>query len=227
MEWIVRPVATAYSDFSDKFGIPRQSGLCPALMTRIEFEKAFASPDYIRGIEGFSHLWLLWLISENCDAPVHATVRPPRLGGNERRGVFATRSPFRPNCIGMSAVKLEKVEKGAHGALALIVSGADLLSGTPILDIKPYLAYADCIPEARSSFAEEHAGDRLEVLINPGDLEKIPPDKREALLEVLSQDMRPSYQCDPERVYGFDFAAFSIKFQVSGDQLTVRSVEKI
>ncbi len=221
----MRVIARIQTDFPTKFAIPRQSGILEHLESRIVFEKEFQNPDFIRGIEEFSHLWLLWCFSENEDKGYAPTVRPPRLGGNERRGVFATRSPFRPNPIGLSCVRLCRVEKGEKG-LALIVSGADLMDGTPIYDIKPYLPYTDSHPEASGGFAERHLNDGIEAVCDGALLAKIPEGKREALLEILRQDPRPSYQEDPERVYGFPFAGFEIRFTVSGGIATVISVEK-
>jgi len=218
-------IARIQSDFPTKFAIPRQSGLLGDLESRIVFEKEFSSPDYIRGIEGFSHLWLLWCFSENVDKPSSPTVRPPRLGGNLRMGVFATRSPFRPNPIGLSSVRLLRVEKQKEGSV-LVVAGADLMDGTPIYDIKPYLPYTDSHPDASGGFSEEHLKDPLQVKIESTVLCRIPPEKREALLAILRQDPRPSYQDDPDRVYGFYFAGFQIRFFVSEKTATVISVEK-
>ena len=221
----MRHVARIHTDFPTKFAIPRQSGILEKLESRIVFEKEFQNPDYIRGIEEFSHLWLIWCFSENEGRGASPTVRPPRLGGNERRGVFATRSPFRPNPIGLSCVKLCRVEKGKNGP-ELIVTGADLMDGTPIYDIKPYLPFADSHPDASGGFADRHFADSLAVLCPESLLEKLPAEKREALLEILRQDPRPSYQDDPERVYGFPFAGFEIRFSVSGGTARVCSVEK-
>ena len=218
-------IAKIRNDFPEKFGIPRQSGILKNLESRIEFEKEFSNPDYLRGIEGFSHLWLIWCFSENLDRKPSPTVRPPRLGGNIRVGVFATRSPFRPNPLGLSAVKLERVEKSA-GKLALIVSGADLMDGTPIYDIKPYLPFTDSIPEAESGFAGEHLEDNLSVEIPDALLLIVPENKREALITLLSQNPRPSYQKDPNREYGITFAGLSIRFRIVRDTLTVTSVIK-
>ncbi len=218
-------IAKIRNDFPEKFGIPRQSGILKNLESRIEFEKEFSNPDYLRGIEGFSHLWLIWCFSENLDRKPSPTVRPPRLGGNIRVGVFATRSPFRPNPLGLSAVKLERVEKSA-GKLALIVSGADLMDGTPIYDIKPYLPFTDSIPEAESGFAGEHLEDNLSVEIPDALLLIVPEKKREALITLLSQNPRPSYQKDPNREYGITFAGLSVRFRIVRDTLTVTSVIK-
>ena len=218
-------IAHIRNDFTTKFAIPRQSGIFPPLESVIVFEKKYQNPDYIRGIEEFSHLWLLWCFSENAGKSAASTVRPPRLGGNRRVGVFATRSPFRPNPIGLSSVRLLRVER-ENGAARLVVTGADLMDGTPIYDIKPYLAYSDSHPEAKGSFAEEEMNRALSVVCDEKRLSPVPAEKREALLEILRQDPRPAYQNDPERVYGFPFAGFEIKFQVSGSVATVLSIEK-
>ena len=220
------PVAHIRSDFPTKFGIPRQSGLVESLRAAVVFTPEYRNPDALRGMEGFSHLWLLWVFSRSVGARWSPTVRPPRLGGNERMGVFATRSPFRPNPIGLSAVKLEEIRLHTPEGPQLIVSGADIMDGTPILDIKPYLPYADCRPEALGGFAP-NGGTELEVDCPPALLEQLPADKAPALLEVLSRDPRPSYQHDPDRVYGMDFAGHNIRFSVSGDTLTVLSIEAL
>ena len=222
---LIRPVAHIRTDFSDKFGIPRQSGRVPALMGKIVFEPEFRDPDALRGIEEFSHLWLLFDFSQSHRDSWSPTVRPPRLGGNKRIGVFATRSPFRPNPIGLSCVKLEKIEHSAKEGTVLIVSGVDQLDNTPILDIKPYIPYADCRPEATGSFAEEQKDYRLEVKIPSPLLELVPEDKREAAMACLADDPRPSYQQDEERVYSMRFAECDIHFTVSGNTLTVTGVD--
>ena len=222
---LIRPVAHIRTDFSDKFGIPRQSGRVPALMGKIVFEPEFRDPDALRGIEEFSHLWLLFDFSQSHRDSWSPTVRPPRQGGNKRIGVFATRSPFRPNPIGLSCVKLEKIEHSAKEGTVLIVSGVDLLDNTPILDIKPYIPYADCRPEATGSFAEEQKDYRLEVKFPSPLLELVPEDKREAAMACLADDPRPSYQQDEERVYSMRFAECDIHFTVSGNTLTVTGVD--
>lgn len=216
-------IARVRSDFSGKFGIPRQSGLVPELRARVVFEPAYRNPDMLRGLEGFSHLWLIWNFSAN--EGWSPTVRPPRLGGNQRMGVFATRSPFRPNPIALSCVKLAGMEQTADLGTVLRVRGADLMDGTPILDIKPYIPYADSHPEALGGFAVAPAGETLEVVIPPDLLERVPEDRREALRGVLAQDPRPHYQDDPDRVYGFGFAGMEIKFSVAGTRLTVQDIE--
>ncbi len=219
-------IAHIKTDFPSKFAIPRQSGILHNLESVIVFEKKYSNPDYIRGIEEFSHLWLLWCFSENADKGASPTVRPPRLGGNRRVGVFATRSPFRPNPIGLSSVKLVRVEQTKNGPV-LVVKGADLMDGTPIYDIKPYLPFTDSHPEAKGGFADEHLSDALSVFCPEEELFKIPLEKREAFLEILRQDPRPSYQNEEERIYGFPFAGFEIRFRVSGQTCIVVSVEKI
>ena len=217
-------VARIHTDFATKFGVPRQSGLAPSLKARIVFEPAYRSPDFIKGLDAFSHIWLLWQFSASPDK-VTATVRPPRLGGNTRMGVFATQSPFRPNRIALSSVKLESIEWDAPDGPALVVSGADLMDGTPIVDIKPYLAYTDSHPDAVGGFADAALAYDLAVTVPPEWLDKIPPAHRDGLIEVLAQDPRPAYQDDPERVYGFVFAGYEVKFTVCDGMLTVQSVE--
>ena len=216
-------IARIHSDFAEKFGIPRQSGLVEELKATIVFEPEFRNPDALRGLEGFSHLWLIWQFSKAVRQDWSPTVRPPRLGGNERMGVFATRSPFRPNPIGLSCVKLERVELHPELGPVICVAGADLLDGTPIYDIKPYLPYADCKPDAAGGFASAPKEASLQVVCSEAVLDGFPADRRAALLAVLAQDPRPSYQNDPERVYGMGFAGFNIRFRVEGDVLTVLS----
>lgn len=218
-------VAHIRSDFPTKFGIPRQSGLVEELKATVVFEPEYRNPDALRGLEEFSHLWLIWQFDQTVRDTWSPTVRPPRLGGNTRMGVFATRSPFRPNPIGLSCVRLEGIEKDPNLGHVLVVSGADLMDGTPILDIKPYLPYADAHPEALGGFTGNVGGKVLEVDFPPELLDRVPEDKREALTGVLSRDPRPSYQHDPERVYGMAFAGLEVHFSVDGDVLHVRSVE--
>lgn len=225
MERTMRVIARIRSDFAEKFGIPRQSGLVSALRAAVVFEPEFRNPDALRGIADFSHLWLIWEFSEAVRESWSPTVRPPRLGGNERLGVFATRSPFRPNPIGLSCVRLEEVRQDqAHGTI-LIVSGADLMDGTPIYDIKPYIPYADAHPEARGGFAQDAPKPTLAVDFPPDLLARIPEDRREALCAVLALDPRPSYQNDPTRIYGMRFAGCDIRFTVNNSTLTVCGVE--
>lgn len=225
-ELVIKPIAVIQNDFKEKFGIPRQSGRAPSLLSKIVFLPEYKNPDALRGIEEFSHLWLIFNFSKAHKEGWSATVRPPRLGGNTRVGVFASRSPFRPNPIGLSCVKLERIEKGSANDWVLIVSGADLLDGTPIFDIKPYLPFADSIPTAKGGYADEHVNDGVEVYCPEALLEKIPQEKRQGLIECLQNDPRPSYQEDPARVYGMRFGEFEIKFTVENDLLTVHSLEK-
>ena len=223
----LKPIAHIKTDFPEKFGIPRQSGRVPELKGKIIFEKEFRDPDFTRGIEEFSHLWLIWEFSDSEKDKVSPTVRPPRLGGNVRVGVFATRSPFRPNPIGLSCVKLEKIEEDEKLGRILTVGGIDMKDGTPIYDIKPYLPYADCHPEATGGFAEEKRHYALTVDF-PAVLEaQIDPAHRAALRGVLAHDPRPSYQSDPERMYGVAFAGKNVKFTVEDGVLTVRKIEEI
>ena len=220
----MEPIARIRSEFPTKFGVPRQAGLVEGLRAAVVFEPPYRVADALRGIEGFSHLWLIWEFSENKRTGWSPTVRPPRLGGNQRLGVFATRSPFRPNPLGLSCVKLEKVELSSPDGPVLWVSGADLVDGTPILDIKPYVPYADCRPEAVGGFADEAPKERLTVNIPPELLARVPEERREALMGVLAQDPRPSYQNDPDRVYGFGFAGLEVRFRVGNGVLTVIEV---
>ena len=217
-------IAHIENDFPTKFGIPRQSGLVNSLRSRIVFAPEYRNPDAFRGLEDFSHVWLIWEFSQAVRQKWSPTVRPPRLGGNTRMGVFATRSPFRPNPVGLSAVQLEEVVLHGADAPYLVVSGADLMNGTPIYDIKPYLPHIDSHPDARGGFAVPAAEHRLKVVFPEQWLEKGPEQLRDGLTEVLAQDPRPSYQHDPERVYGFGFARLEVKFTVDGDVLTVCGV---
>ena len=219
----IKVIARIRSDFPEKFGIPRQSGLVPELRAKIVFEPEFRNADALRGIEGFSHLWLIWQFSAAVRDTWSPTVRPPRLGGNERMGVFATRSPFRPNAVGLSCVKLEGVAQEDGLGSVLIVSGADLMDGTPIYDIKPYLPYADAHPEARGGFAPA-AKETIRVECAPELLESVPGRQRAALLGVLAQDPRPQYQDDPARVYGMSFGGWDVKFRVRSGTLEVVSL---
>ncbi|WP_337512782.1 tRNA (N6-threonylcarbamoyladenosine(37)-N6)-methyltransferase TrmO [Ruminococcus sp.] len=217
-------IAHIENDFPTKFGIPRQSGLVNSLRSRIVFAPEYRNPDAFRGLEDFSHVWLIWEFSQAVRQKWSPTVRPPRLGGNTRMGVFATRSPFRPNPVGLSAVQLEEVVLHGADAPYLVVSGADLMNGTPIYDIKPYLPHIDSHPDARGGFAVPAAEHRLKVVFPELWLEKVPEQLRDGLTEVLAQDPRPSYQHDPERIYGFGFARLEVKFTVDGDVLTVCGV---
>ena len=223
----ITPIAHFRSDFSTKFGIPRQSGLVRQLRATIVFEPEFRNADALRGMEGFSHLWLIWQFSEAVRTGWSPTVRPPRLGGNTRMGVFATRSPFRPNNLGLSCVTFLGLEETEEWGTVIHVGGADLMDGTPIFDIKPYIPYADCQPDALGGFTDT-AGDFLLQVDFPAQLIKmLPQDKREAAVEVLSHDPRPSYQRKPGRVYGLTFAGFDIRFTGEEDILTVAAVEKV
>ena len=220
-------IARIESDFSTKFGIPRQSGLVDSLRARIVFEPPYRNPEALRGLEGFSHIWLIWEFSESVRSSWSPTVRPPRLGGNTRMGVFATRSPFRPNPIGLSSVRLEEISLHGPDGPTLVVSGADLMDGTPIFDIKPYVPYADAHPEAQGGFASTRAEPSLQVVIPPQWLEQIPQTHRAGLEGVLSLDPRPSYQDQPGRIYGMEFAGLDIRFTVSEGILTVCGVTQL
>lgn len=217
-------VAKIHTEFSEKFGIPRQSGLVSSLRGEIRFEGAFCNPDAVRGIEEYSHLWLLWGFSEAKQDAVRLTVAPPRLGGQERRGVFATRSPFRPNSIGLSSVCLEEVRYEENGAPVLVVRGADLLDGTPIYDIKPYLPYTDSHPEARGGFGEAHRDDGVRVVFPKALQDKLPKELRQTVHDVLAQDPRAAYNKKPDYVYGMNFAGYDIRFAVKDGTLTVEEV---
>lgn len=219
-------IANIHSDFPTKFGIPRQSGLVEELTAKIVFTPDYRVPEAVRGLEDFSHIWLIWQFSKAVRENWSPTVRPPRLGGNTRMGVFATRSPFRPNAIGLSCVRLLKVEPNTPEGPVLTVAGADLMDGTPILDIKPYIPYADCQMEATGGFTDTAGDFLLKVEFPPELLEMVPEDRREALIGVLRHDPRPSYQRKPERVYGMEFAGVNVRFRVEGEVLTVIEVEK-
>ena len=223
MEQIINPIAYIKSPFTSKFGIPRQGGLSQ-IQSVIVFEPEYRAAEALRGLEGFSHIWLIWGFSENLDKGWSPTVRPPRLGGNKRVGVFATRSPFRPNPIGLSCVRLEHVDLNTPDGPIVYVSGADLMDGTPIYDIKPYLPFTDSRPDATGGFAEPVRGYALEVEFPAELLSLVPEDLRGALMDVLGQDPRPSYQSDPTRVYGVPFHGMDIRFTVQDGILTVRDV---
>lgn len=220
-------IARIHTPLGGKFGVPRQSGIVPEIKARIVFEPEYRNPDAVRGLEDFSHIWLIWQFSEAVRDTWSPTVRPPRLGGNTRMGVFATRSPFRPNAIGLSSVKLDGVEYTSEYGPVLLVSGADLMEGTPIFDIKPYLPYTDSHPEATGGFTDNTVFRQLDVHI-PDELSgKMPQESLAALVGILRNDPRPSYHDDPERVYGFTFENAEIKFKVSEGVLYLLSVEKI
>lgn len=226
MESIIKPIAHMESDFPEKFGIPRQAGVVEALEGRIVFEPAYRSEDALRGLEGFSHIWLIWQFSEAVRETWSPTVRPPRLGGNVRMGVFATRSPFRPNALGLSCVRLLALERDPALGPVLRVAGADLMDGTPIFDIKPYLPYADCKTEARGGFAPD-PGARLRVEYAPGLAGRFPPEKLAALTGVLANDPRPRYQQDPDRIYRLSFAGWTVAFTVEDTVLRVVGAERV
>ena len=220
-------VAKIHTEFTDKFGIPRQSGLVSSLRGEIVFEPEFRSMDAIRGLEEFSHIWLLWEFSKAKREGYALTVTPPRLGGKERKGVFATRAPFRPNSIGLSSVKLEEIYLDETRGPVLVVSGADLLDGTPIYDIKPYLPYTDAHPEAKGSFGEAHKTDAIEVIFPEEQRGKLPEELQERVLAVLKQDPRAAYNKKPDYVYGMSFAGYDIRFTAEDNKLVVKDVVKI
>ena len=231
MEYTIHPIAHIRTDFTDKFGIPRQSGLVPELTARIVFEPEYRDPNALVGIEGYDRLWLIWQFSTvaaeyAAGKSWRPTVRPPRLGGNTRVGVFATRSPFRPNPLGLSSVKLEAIEQRPDVGPVLIVRGADLMDGTPIYDIKPYIPYADCHPDAAAGFTAQTQTHRLQVECPPELWETVPAAERDGLRGVLENDPRPSYQHDPERVYGMEFSGLEVHFVVDGAVLTVTGITR-
>ena len=215
----INPIARIRSPFTDKFAIPRQSNIADSIHSEIVFEPAFRNPDALRGIEGFDYLWLIWQFSENTGLDWSPTVRPPRFGGNRRMGVFATRSPFRPNSLAISSVRLISVELVSPDGPLLRIAGADLLDGTPIFDIKPYLPYTDSHPDARSGFAPQADNSTLLVECPDHLSEKMPQHLRQALFDILSHDPRPQYQHNPQRIYGFSFAGFEVSFTVSSDNI--------
>ena len=216
-----------HTDFSSKFGIPRQSGLVPELKGVITFEPELRNPEAFRGLEEFSYIWILWKFSKSGKEHWSATVKPPRLGGKKRMGVFATRSPYRPNDIGLSSVKLEKVSFDEKCGPMLYVAGADLLDGTPIYDIKPYIAYTDSHPEATEGFAAGVKDKELQVDFPEELLKILPTEKQKAIIGVLAQDPRPAYDTDETRLYGVEFAGFDVRFIVTGNLLTVRELVKL
>ena len=223
----IQPIARMRSDFATKFGIPRQSGLVQQLRSTIVFEPEFRNSDALRGIEDFSHLWIIWQFSEAVRSGWSPTVRPPRLGGNTRMGVFATRSPFRPNNLGLSSVKLLGIEHTQQFGTVIHVGGADLMDGTPIFDIKPYIPYSDCHTDATGGFTDKADAFLLQVDFPEPLLDLLPEEKREAAIQVLSHDPRPSYQRKPGRIYGLTFAGFDIRFRVEDDTLAVEEVNPI
>ena len=223
----MKVIAHIHTDFTTKFGVPRQAGLIDALEGKIVFEPEYRVADALRGLDGFSHLWLIWDFSEAHRDEWSPTVRPPRLGGNQRMGVFATRSPFRPNPIGLSSVEISHIDLHTPDGPIIYIKGADLMDGTPIYDIKPYLSFTDSHPDARDGFAAAHVNDHIRVDFPPELLERIPPEKREALLAALAQDPRPAYHDDPELPYGFEFAGLDIRFRVADGVLAVFGVVPI
>ena len=217
------PIAYIHTEFSEKFGVPRQSGLAGSLCGTVVFEPGYRSPEALRGLDGFSHLWLIWGFSANRHGEWQPTVRPPRLGGNERMGVFATRSPYRPNPLGLSCVEIERIDMDAA---TIYVRGADLMDGTPIYDIKPYIRYADSRPDAVCGYVDRLEERHLDVMLPESEKSKIKdPEVRAALIQTLSLDPRPSYHNDPSREYGLSFAGFNVRFKVDGERLIVISVE--
>ena len=222
---IIKPVAVIHSDFPEKFGIPRQAGLVPELEARVELLPEFSHEEAVRELETFSHIWLIWGFSENEESS-NLTVRPPRLGGSTRVGVFASRSPFRPNGLGLSAVKLKKIERSGSGTVSLIVSGADMLDGTPVYDIKPYIPIRDCVPDALEGYTAETKQHKLKVIYKPEMLDAL-KEKKEALIGVLEQDPRQTYFQEPSRIYGLAFSGFNIKFSVTENVLEILEVQNL
>lgn len=222
---MITPIAYAKTDLAEKFGVPRQAGLAPALLTEIRFAPAYRAEEALRGLEDFSHLWLIWGFSKVKNRAFSPTVRPPRLGGNVRMGVFATRSPFRPNGLGLSCVTVQGIEKREGQGHVLLVGGADLVDGTPIYDIKPYIPYADAHPQASGGFAQKPAAPTLCVRDPKAALLQLPKEKREALCQVLALDPRPAYAEDGDRVYGMEFAGYNIRFRVAGGVVEILTAE--
>lgn len=223
----ISPIGHIYTGFSSKFGIPRQSGLVSELCGEIVLEKSYCLPDFVRGLEGFSHIWAIWLFSENLGEKINATVRPPKLGGNTRMGVFATRSPFRPNNLGLSVLKLERIETGTPRGTVLYVKGADMVCGTPIIDIKPYLPFADAVPFADCGFSPGENAEKLEVTIPEKLCAVFPKEHISELIGILSQDPRPAYIDDGDRVFSFEFYGYNVKFSVKEKTLEILDICKI
>lgn len=221
----VKPIAHIYTDFNCKFGIPRQSGLVEELTGKIVFEPEFRRTEAVRGLDGFSHIWLIWQFSQNVTEEFSPTVRPPRLGGNRRVGVFASRSPFRPNSLGLSCVKLVKIDLECENAPVIYVSGVDMLNGTPIFDIKPYVPVADLKPDAKEGYTEITKNHSLNVIDDKNLLSQLGAEKRESAIKVLSNDPRPGYDEDADKEYGMSFAGFNIRFQADGETLNIKAVE--
>lgn len=222
----IEPVGYIKTDFTSKFGIPRQSGRIKGNIGEIIFKKPYNSYDYIKGIEQFSHLWIIWGFSENENKEKHATVRPPRLGGNKRIGVFASRSPFRPNNLALSCVKLVKINRTGND-YSLIIDGADMLNGSPVFDIKPYIKYTDSVSQAKSGFAQDAEHHRLTITSGAKLLDILPQEKRETLAAVLQDDPRPSYHNDPKRIYGFEYSGYEIKFRVNENELQITDITQL
>lgn len=222
----IEPIGKVSTDFKEKFGIPRQSGRIEEIEGKIILFEPFCSYDYIKGIEQYSHLWIIWGFSENEDKKKHATVRPPRLGGNTRIGVFASRSPFRPNNLALSCVKLKEITE-KNGKYEIIIGGVDMLDGSPVFDIKPYIPYTDSVPEAESGFAEQNKDYSLKVIGKTELTEKLPENKRTALMKILADDPRPAYQDDESRIYGFEYAGFEVKFRVKKNELEITDITDI
>ena len=221
----IKPVAVIHSDFPEKFGIPRQAGLVPELVARVELLPEFSHEEAVRELETFSHIWLIWGFSENEESS-NLTVRPPRLGGSTKVGVFASRSPFRPNGLGLSAVKLKKIERSGSGTVSLIVSGADMLDGTPVYDITPYIPISDCVPDALEGYTAETKQHKLKVVYKPEMLDAL-KEKKQALIGVLEQDPRQTYFQEPSRIYGLAFSGFNIKFSVTENVLEILEVQNL
>lgn len=222
----IKPIGYVRTDFGSKFGVPRQSGLAPSLSAVIEFEPEYRMAEAFKELENYEYIWILWQFSQVPEGEWSPTCRPPRLGGNKRVGVFASRTPFRPNRIGLSSVRLDRVEHTKDRGTLLHVSGADVVDGTPVFDVKPYIAYADSHPNAKSGFVDAYERKVLQVVFSDEALADFPGEKVDALREVLAADPRPSYQSDPDRVYGFVFAGFDVKFKVAGEVLTVLTVAR-
>lgn len=223
----IKPIARIYTDFSEKFGVPRQAGLAPSLTGKIVFEPEYKNVRAVKELDGFSHIWLIWEFSQCFDSKFSPTVRPPRLGGNRRVGVFASRSPFRPNRLGLSCVKIEKIETGGENAPIITVSGVDMTDGTPIYDIKPYIPIADCIPTASEGYTAQTKKYKISVNCDEKLLSIIPENKRQALLELLSNDPRPAYNNEEGKEYGVTFAGFNIRFKYENNGLSVTQIKEV
>lgn len=223
----IKPIARIHTDFSEKFGVPRQAGLAPSLTGKIVFEPEYRNVRAVKELDGFSHIWLIWEFSQCSDSKFSPTVRPPRLGGNRRVGVFASRSPFRPNRLGLSCVKIEKIETGGENAPIITVSGVDMTDGTPIYDIKPYIPIADCIPTASEGYTAQTKKYKINVSCDEKLLSIIPKNKRQALLELLSNDPRPAYNDEDGKEYGVTFAGFNIRFKYENNGLSVTQIKEV